>query len=193
MPRLGNILKLGLDARLGTLGRELALLDRRRDRLAALGPRLKKVCADEAADVDALRDDVEVVVQVDGRVGRLVTRDRTALRDAREARHLGKDVVQDLAANVVKVEVDEIAPKRLVEVVLPRRALVVEALVGSERFDPLALVGPPRDTDNLLRANDVLGDLDDGRTLKKTTDSDQLPQVLASLVFLDSRSHQPHH
>jgi hypothetical protein len=90
------------------------------------------------------------------------TRDGTAGDDAAEAVHLGEQLVEDLAADVVKVDVDA-ALGRLGEVGLERGRLVVEARIGPEALDKVTLLLASSDADHPLAADDVLGELDGDR------------------------------
>lgn len=69
--------------------------------------------------------------------------------------------VEHLATDVLKVAVG-VALQRLLEVGGKVGVLVVDAGVGAEALDPLALLGAAGDADDALGADDVLGVLDGG-------------------------------
>jgi len=149
VPDFGDLLEGGLDTVFGSFSAELAFFDCGCDSLSRFRPRRNKVGNDESSDTNALRDDVEVVVQVDGSRGILVRADATALCDTRELGHLREDVVQDFTTNyksqvrsvrhhmkdqsiergrtVVEVQVAEFTVESLVEIFLPGFTLVVDA------------------------------------------------------------------
>jgi hypothetical protein len=88
--------------------------------------------------------------------------------------------VQDVATDVVKVAVAEVALERLLEVSLEVASLVVDTGVGAKVVDnPSALLGTTGDTDDTLGADNVLGKLDS----KRADGTVVSPVVLCSCIL----------
>lgn len=92
-----------------------------------------------------------------------VSRDHTAHSNLAPTSDEGKHGIEDLAADVLKVPVGKLVTNSRGEVGLEVGVLVVYAVVGTERLDPVALLLSSRNTNDLLGANDILGELNGTR------------------------------
>jgi len=160
-PGLGDLLERGLDNVLTLVPNlELSLGNSLLEKLKPFGPLVGIVHDDEALDLNPHAHDLEPVLEAgDGVPGAVVVRDGSACSNTAVPRHARKHEVEDLAADVVEVDVCEVGSGFL-QVGPERRGLVVQALVGPERLDPLAFGISARDTDHTLAPEELLGDLD---------------------------------
>ncbi|KAI6752407.1 hypothetical protein HG530_013776 [Fusarium avenaceum] len=156
-PHLRLLLNGSLNYRLGSLQLDAAV-GSGANKLAQDGGDLVHVVEhDEAADVDAARDKLEPVLESHGLV-RVVTADGTADSDVAVLLDAGKHGVEDLAADVVEVDIDFVGGDGL-EVLEEGRALVVDALVGTDALHPLTLLVGAGNTNDTLSLEDLGGDL----------------------------------
>ena len=107
-----------------------ALLDHAGELVPRLGIALVPVEHDHALHADAVDEDRADVLHLVG-LGRVVARDQAADDDARERVHHRQDRVEDLAADVLEVDVDALGAGRL-QVALEVARLVVDAGIEAE-------------------------------------------------------------
>jgi hypothetical protein len=159
-PSLGDLVKAGLNNVLALISNsELALGDALLEDLQVLSELISEIQDDEALDLDSHSDDFEPVLQAgEGIAGAVVVGDRTASSDAAELGHASEHQVENLAANVVEVDVDVVG-SGLLQVGGERRGLVVQALVGAEGLDPFTLLVSTSNADDTLAADQLLGNL----------------------------------
>jgi hypothetical protein len=151
--RLHNVFVLSRDS-------QSAILNTLLEQLDGLGPLISEVHNNEAFQFDAHADNLEPILETgDGIPRAVVVRDGATSSNTAVLRHAGKHQVQNLAADVVEVDVGEIR-RGLLQVCRKRGGLVVQALVCAETLHPRTLFVAARDADHTLAADELLGDLD---------------------------------
>jgi hypothetical protein len=156
-PNLRLLLNGSLDNSLSSLQLDAAV-GSGADELAEDGGDLVHVVEhDKATDVDTRRNKLEPVLK-SHRLGRVITANGTADGNVAVALNAGQHSVEDEATDVVKVDIDLIGSNSL-EVLKEGRALVVDALVGTNALHPLALLIGTGNANNTLGLEDLGSDL----------------------------------
>ncbi|KAI6771302.1 hypothetical protein HG531_008927 [Fusarium graminearum] len=112
---------------------------------------------DKAADVDTRRDKLKPVLKSHGLI-RVIDANGAADGDVAVALNAGQHSVEDEATDVVKVNIDLVGGNGL-EVLKEGRALVVDALVGTDALNPLTLLIRTGNTNDSLGLEDLGSDL----------------------------------
>jgi hypothetical protein len=182
VPGVLDVGEAALDDVLGAL--DLALAEPLRQLLAGGDVLGRKVKDDEALHADALRRHLEQVADALGLLaGRVVARDAAAHDEARAEGGAAQRQLEDLSANVVPVDVDEVG-RQLDKVLGKGGRLVVEHLIETEvLLEPVALLVGTSNTDDVGALD--LGDLTDdgaGGTSSTRDDNDVAGLYVTNLI-----------